>query len=118
MKTLTHKYITVLILLIFIGQVIATPMIPCSQNQDIGSSAMMMDMQMDIMDSSQMAAMDMDCCGDQCECPDAMCISHVFINSINDLSSYDTAKPFLINTQIVLIQKHLISAIFHPPILS
>ena len=70
-----------------------------------------------MMDMS-MGLMDMDCCADQCDCPDSMCLSHFFITSINDLPSYDIPKPNLQNTAKVFIQKHLIGAIFHPPILS
>ena len=117
MKTQNHKKLIALMLLIFVGQVFSAPIFSCSQHQEAQSSVMM-DMHMDSMDSSEMDSMSMDCCGNQCDCPDAMCFSHVFISSIDATSSYNTPKAHLIITRSILIQKHLISAIFHPPILS
>ena len=122
MKTQKHKNLIALILLIFIGQVFSAPMLSCSQNQEMESSTMMMDidmdMHMDSMNSSEMDTMNMDCCGNQCDCPDAMCISHVFIATVNDLSTFQVPKPYLATKQNLFVQKHLVSAIFHPPILS
>ncbi len=118
MKTSNHKNLIALILLIFIGQVVSAPMLSCSQNQQMDSVSMKMDMSMDLMDSTEMDSMTMDCCGAQCDCPDAMCISHVFINTVNNLSTYQVPQPYLAIKQNLFIQKHLVSAIFHPPILS
>ncbi len=119
MKTQNHNKLIALMLLIFVGQVFSAPIFSCSQHQESQSSMMMdMDMHMDSMDSSEMDSMSMDCCGDQCDCPDAMCFSHVFISSINSVSSYDTPKGCLTISKQIFVQEHLVSAIFHPPILS
>ena len=114
MKSKLHKLITLLLLLAFIGQVVAAPLLSCNM---LSSTDMTMDMDMSSnSDMSDMSKMDC-CCSDECKCPQGVCLSTVMISVETLTVDFTTEKSNnypIINFALDFTP----SSVFHPPILS
>jgi hypothetical protein len=100
-----------MILLLFVGQVVAAPFATCSMSM-MDMSAMS-DQQMEMMDMSS-SDTKMDCCED-CQCPVGMCFTQAIYTNSNSIILHFNAD----NTQPVNPQKFVnttaISSIYRPP---
>ena len=87
-------------------------------SSDMGSMVSMSDHNMVSMPDHDMTMMDMDCCADDCQCSDGMCLSTVYFS----LSEDNHLSFFLQNTVIFQIvpfnNSQQFSFIYRPPILS
>jgi hypothetical protein len=111
-----------LVLLIFVGQVVSAPLSSCTKNSNDNSTHSMM-MNIDL--NSDSAAMDMqssdsfmqmDCCGDDCQCPVAMCVSMAYISDseIIKVQQFSEFISFLPLKTIQLSQSN--DSLYRPPI--
>jgi hypothetical protein len=117
-----------LVLLIFTGQTLSVPL---SNNNDCGmdhssniNSGQSMtahempdhDMTM-MMDMSMMTDMNMDCCADDCQCSDGMCLSTVYLSTLeNNIQLFIENRVDFQVVSFKTIQRT--SSIYRPPILN
>ncbi len=118
MSNSINKKLLVLLLLIFVGQVVAAPLLSCSYSSSNDST---MSMQMD-MSKHKMPMADlgihknMKCC-DDCQCPDGMCLTVVMF-SVNSLTITIIPTVFPDFLKLHFIPEYNPNSVFHPPILS
>ena len=126
-----------LLLLIFAGQTISVPMVnhhdcesdhsssvTSSGTTSINKDHMHHDMSsMTGHDMSDMPMMDMnadspmDCCGDECQCTNGVCLTSVYITKIeNKLSLFSKSTVHFYPSQFSNIQRS--SSFYRPPIIS
>jgi len=117
LNTVKHRSWLLLVLLIFVGQILAEPLNSCQMDSSSGQSHDMNMMDHTMADMEMNDSMDMSCCGDKCDCPDGICVSFAMISSWDmnfqfaPMDSYSVViNPFQLNQPSF--------AIFHPPILS
>ncbi|VAW40654.1 hypothetical protein MNBD_GAMMA01-1450 [hydrothermal vent metagenome] len=122
MRVVKYKKLLVLVLLIFVGQVVSAPLTTCATSESSSSSQIMPsmpdhDMAMMHLSQTHEAMVDMDCCGDECNCPQGMCISVVFYpNQAVDMQFVSIATYLI--PPILFINNQYPSSIYRPPILS
>jgi len=124
-----------LLLLIFAGQTISVPIVnhhdcesdhSVSAASDVTSAHTMPHHDMSSMsghDMSDMSMMDMsdnptmDCCGDECQCANGMCLTTVYISKFeNKLTLFSESTVQFYPSQFLNIQRS--SSFYRPPIFS
>lgn len=124
MKVSKNTNWLLLLLLVFTGQTISVPFTnnndcEMDNSSEITSHASMPKHEMDSMPGHDMSMIDMtmDCCTDDCQCSDGMCLSTVYFTILeNNMQIFIENTANFQDISFITIQRS--SSIYRPPILS
>ena len=124
MKASKNTNWLLLILLVFTGQTLAAPFAnlnDCESDHSMPTHDMdsMPDHDMSMMDMSldMESGMTMDCCEDDCQCSDGMCVSAVYL-SINEKNEFGFIQNQVKFQESQFSYNQFYSSIYRPPIIS
>ena len=112
MKVVKNKNLLLIILLLFVGQVVAAPFATCSMS--VMDMSAMSDQQMSMMDMSNPDSK-MDCC-DDCQCPVGMCFTHAIYTNSNSITLHFNADDTQPINPHKFVNTTASSSIYRPPI--
>jgi len=114
-----------LLLLIFTGQTLSVPLTnnndcQMDHSSDMSSIVSMSDHSMDSMSGHDMSMMDldMDCCADDCQCSDGMCLTTVYFSFSENKNPSFILQNSVIFQVVPFKNSQQFSFIYRPPILS